>query len=68
YAECATVAFKSHNQRRYWPTLQLGLEAANYPSITFCNTNPYKKSRIETVPALKALLTVYESSVDGSLT
>ncbi|XGW28332.1 hypothetical protein V3C99_008254 [Haemonchus contortus] len=55
---------------RFEKIVQLNLrhQAINYPSVTFCNTNPYKRGKIETVPALKALLTVYESSVDGSLT
>ncbi|KAK6752746.1 hypothetical protein RB195_003884 [Necator americanus] len=45
----------------------LGLEAANFPSVTFCNTNPYKMSKIQKVPALKALLSVYETSAKGDL-
>ncbi|KAK6752747.1 hypothetical protein RB195_003884 [Necator americanus] len=47
--------------------LNLGLEAANFPSVTFCNTNPYKMSKIQKVPALKALLSVYETSAKGDL-
>ncbi|VDM84857.1 unnamed protein product [Strongylus vulgaris] len=45
----------------------LGLESEMFPSITFCNVNPYKKSKIEMVPALKALMDVYELSASGSL-
>uniref|UniRef100_A0A183G1T7 HECT domain-containing protein n=1 Tax=Heligmosomoides polygyrus TaxID=6339 RepID=A0A183G1T7_HELPZ len=48
--------------------LQLGLDESNFPSVTFCNTNPYKRSKIQMVPALQALMTVYEASADGSLT
>ncbi|RCN36365.1 hypothetical protein ANCCAN_17747 [Ancylostoma caninum] len=47
---------------------ELGLEAANFPSVTFCNINPYKKSKIQMVPALQALMTVYELSSNGTLT
>ncbi|EPB76829.1 hypothetical protein ANCCEY_04111 [Ancylostoma ceylanicum] len=48
--------------------LNLGLEAENFPSVTFCNINPYKKSKIQMVPALQALMTVYEESSKGTLT
>ncbi|CAJ0602758.1 unnamed protein product [Cylicocyclus nassatus] len=47
--------------------LNLGLESSMFPSITFCNVNPYKRSKIEMVPALKALMDVYELSASGSL-
>ncbi|EYC24098.1 hypothetical protein Y032_0014g2320 [Ancylostoma ceylanicum] len=50
------------------PQPKLGLEAENFPSVTFCNINPYKKSKIQMVPALQALMTVYEESSKGTLT
>lgn len=36
--------------------LNLGLDESNFPSVTFCNTNPYKRSKIQMVPALQALV------------
>uniref|UniRef100_A0A1I7XBL9 Amiloride-sensitive cation channel 5 n=1 Tax=Heterorhabditis bacteriophora TaxID=37862 RepID=A0A1I7XBL9_HETBA len=36
-------------------TLKLGLESTDFPSVTFCNINPYKKSKIRSVPELDAL-------------
>ncbi|RCN36832.1 hypothetical protein ANCCAN_17294 [Ancylostoma caninum] len=54
--------------RHFSRCFQLGLEAANFPSVTFCNINPYKKSKIQMVPALQALMTVYELSSNGTLT
>ncbi|GMR47589.1 hypothetical protein PMAYCL1PPCAC_17784, partial [Pristionchus mayeri] len=45
--------------------LNLGLESTNFPSVTFCNINPYKLSKIKDVPELEALLEVYKNSGDG---
>ncbi|CAJ0571605.1 unnamed protein product, partial [Mesorhabditis spiculigera] len=42
--------------------LNLGMESANFPSVTFCNINPYKLSKIKGVQELNALLTVYENA------
>ncbi|EFP07239.1 hypothetical protein CRE_13555 [Caenorhabditis remanei] len=47
--------------------LNTGLDSEPFPSITFCNTNPYKLSEMINVPELNALLTVYQASADGSL-
>ncbi|CAO4373262.1 unnamed protein product [Caenorhabditis nigoni] len=47
--------------------LNTGLDSEPFPSITFCNTNPYKLSEMTKVPELNALLTVYQASADGSL-
>ncbi|CCA65680.1 DEgenerin Like [Caenorhabditis elegans] len=35
---------------------------SNFPSITFCNTNPYKLSAVRAIPELEALLTVYSQA------
>ncbi|PAV66461.1 hypothetical protein WR25_22499 [Diploscapter pachys] len=48
--------------------LNFAMESSNFPSITFCNINPYKLSEIKKIPELAALLTVYESSANGTLT
>ncbi|CAI5448893.1 unnamed protein product [Caenorhabditis angaria] len=47
--------------------LNSGLESSLFPSLTFCNTNPYKLSKMTAVPELYALLTVYQSASDGTL-
>ncbi|CAI2351893.1 unnamed protein product [Caenorhabditis sp. 36 PRJEB53466] len=47
--------------------LNTGLDSEPFPSITFCNTNPYKLSKMSDVPELNALLTVYQASADGDL-
>ncbi|CAI4232030.1 unnamed protein product [Auanema sp. JU1783] len=47
--------------------LNLDLKQTNFPSVTFCNINPYKMSKIRTIKELAALLSVYESAANGTL-
>ncbi|CAB3406253.1 unnamed protein product [Caenorhabditis bovis] len=51
----------------YVVNLNAAIESAPFPSITFCNTNPYKLSKMSDVPELAALLSVYQSSGTGNL-
>ncbi|PIC31861.1 hypothetical protein B9Z55_012414 [Caenorhabditis nigoni] len=43
--------------------LNIGMDESSFPSITFCNSNPYKLSAVQAIPELEALLTVYEQSL-----
>ncbi|EFO92621.1 hypothetical protein CRE_16414 [Caenorhabditis remanei] len=42
---------------------QIGMEESSFPSITFCNSNPYKLSAVRAIPELEALLTVYSQAL-----
>ncbi|KAH7698757.1 Protein F58G6.8, partial [Aphelenchoides avenae] len=46
-------------------SLDLRFEEFDFPSVTICNTNAYKSSKIEEVPELEALVTVYDEVVNG---
>uniref|UniRef100_A0A914XMJ0 Uncharacterized protein n=1 Tax=Plectus sambesii TaxID=2011161 RepID=A0A914XMJ0_9BILA len=46
--------------------LRMGLNEMDFPAVTICNINPYKLSKISTVPQLKALLIIYEKSAQGN--
>ncbi|CAB3406711.1 unnamed protein product [Caenorhabditis bovis] len=43
--------------------LNIGMDQSRFPSVTFCNTNPYKLSAVKSIPELEALLTIYAQSI-----
>ncbi|CAJ0959361.1 unnamed protein product, partial [Mesorhabditis belari] len=67
FAACGFVYLFSSTLAQYLAfskivMLNLGMESSNFPSVTFCNINPYKLSKIKGVQELNALLTVYENA------
>ncbi|CAE18027.1 DEgenerin Like [Caenorhabditis elegans] len=57
-----TVTVRQYFSFQKLVNLNIGMVESNFPSITFCNTNPYKLSAVRAIPELEALLTVYSQA------
>ncbi|CAL2038940.1 hypothetical protein CAEBREN_01110 [Caenorhabditis brenneri] len=57
-----TITVKQYFSFQVLIDLNIGMDQSNFPSITFCNSNPYKLSAVQAIPELEALLTVYSQA------
>ncbi|VDN31226.1 unnamed protein product [Gongylonema pulchrum] len=46
-------------------SIELRFDYMQFPSVTFCNLNPYKKSLVRLVPSVKDTMDVYENAKSG---
>ncbi|CAI2352299.1 unnamed protein product [Caenorhabditis sp. 36 PRJEB53466] len=58
-----TITVKQYFSFQKTVNLNIGMDESNFPSITFCNANPYKLSAVQAIPELEALLTVYSQAL-----
>ncbi|KAF1756424.1 hypothetical protein GCK72_012877 [Caenorhabditis remanei] len=58
-----TITVKQYFSFQKLVDLNIGMKESSFPSITFCNSNPYKLSAVQAIPELEALLTVYSQAL-----